>query len=84
MKRGIELDTRRFRTFYPSQIRNTFSEQGFVVRAEQAQFLWPMVLHRLTNHALISKAAEAPGRLLGLTSKLGSPVIVRADRQSRV
>jgi SAM-dependent methyltransferase len=84
MKHGIELNTRRFRIFSPSQIRNAFTEQGFVVRAEQAQFLLPMVLHRLTNHALLSKAAEVPGRLLGLTSRFGSPVIVRADRQSRV
>jgi len=84
MKRGLELNTRRFRIFSPFEIRNAFTDQGFAVRTEEAQFLWPMVLHRLVNQALLSKMAEVPGRLLGLTNKLGSPVIVRADRQSRV
>jgi SAM-dependent methyltransferase len=80
MKRGIELNTRRFRTFSPRHIRAAFAAHGFEVRAEQPQFLFPMVLHRLTNHILISKAAEIPGRLLGLTRWFGSPVIARADR----
>lgn len=80
MKRGIELNTRRFMTFSPHDIHAAFAAQGFEVRAEQPQFLLPMVLHRLTNHLVFSKAAEAPARLLGLTRWLGSPVIARADR----
>ena len=80
MKRGIELNTRRFMTFSPRDIHATFAAQGFEVRAEQPQFLLPMVLHRLTNHLLLSKAAEVPARVLGLTRFLGSPVIARADR----
>ena len=84
MKRGIEVNTRPFLTFSPTQIRRAFAGQGFVVRAECGQFLWPMVVHRLTNHALLSKAAELPGRVLGLTSRFGSPVIARADRQAPV
>jgi hypothetical protein len=83
MKRGIELNTRRFLTFSPRQIHSAFATQGFVVRAEQPQFLFPMVLHRLTNHLFVSKAAEVPGRLLGLTRLFGSPVIARADRRSQ-
>jgi hypothetical protein len=53
-----------------------------VVHAEQPQFLLPMVLHRLANQSLLSRAAEVPGRWLGLTRRFGSPVIVRADRQA--
>jgi hypothetical protein len=40
-----------------------------------------MVLHRLTNRAALSKVAELPGRMLGLTRWLGSPIIARADRR---
>jgi SAM-dependent methyltransferase len=80
LKRGIEQNTRRFKIFSPRDIHAAFEAQGFVVRAEHPQFLLPMVLHRLTNHVLLSKAAEAPGRLLGITRRLGSPVIARADR----
>jgi ubiquinone/menaquinone biosynthesis C-methylase UbiE len=82
IKKGIELNTRRFMTFSPSQIHAAFEANGFVVRAEQAQFLLPMVLHRLANQSALSRAAEVPGRWLGLTSRFGSPVIVRADRRS--
>lgn len=80
-KRDIELNTRRFRTFTPQEIRRAFADQGFIVRAERPQYLLPMVLHRLTNHAGLSKVAELPGRVLGLTRWLGSPIIVRADRR---
>jgi len=52
------------------------------VRAEDAQFLVPMVLHRLANSALLSRAIEVPGRMLGLTRWFGSPVIARADRRT--
>jgi hypothetical protein len=40
-----------------------------------------MVLHRFTNRAALSKVAETPGRLLGLTRRFGSPKIIRADRR---
>jgi ubiquinone/menaquinone biosynthesis C-methylase UbiE len=81
VKKGIELNTRRYLTFWPRQIHTAFSERGFVVRAEQGQFLLPMVVHRLANQATLSKAAELPGRVLGLTRWFGSPIIVRADRR---
>jgi hypothetical protein len=82
LKKGIELNTRRFMTFSPSQIRVAFASRGYVVRAERPQFLWPMVLHRLANRSAFSTAAELPGRVLGLTRWFGSPILVRADRES--
>jgi SAM-dependent methyltransferase len=80
LKRGIELNTRRFMTFTPPEIRRAFAELDFILRAERPQFLLPMVLHRLINHPGLSKVAELPGRALGLTRWFGSPIIVRADR----
>jgi len=82
LKRGIELNTRRFMTFSPQEIHSAFAAQGFVIRAEQPQFLFPMVLHRLANQSVLSRAAELPGRWLGLTRTFGSPVILRADRRT--
>ena len=81
MKRSIELNTRRYMTFTPQEIRRAFTAHDFIVRAERAQFLLPMVLHRLANRAAFSRAAELPGRILGLTRWLGSPIIARADRR---
>lgn len=81
VKRRIELNTRRYHVFAPHQINSAFLENGFFVGAERAQFLFPMVLHRFTNRAALSKVAETPGRLLGLTRRFGSPKIIRADRR---
>lgn len=81
LKKGIELNTRHFLMFTPRQIDEAFASQGFDVRSEQPQFLIPMVLHRLARSPLLSRMAEVPGRVLGLTRWFGSPVIVRADRR---
>jgi 2-polyprenyl-3-methyl-5-hydroxy-6-metoxy-1,4-benzoquinol methylase len=82
VKKNLELNTRRFLTFTPAEIARAFTSQGFIIGATEPQFLWPMVLHRLTNRAGLSNAAELPGRLLGLTRRYGSPVLLRADRPS--
>jgi SAM-dependent methyltransferase len=81
VKRNLELNTRRFMTFTPREIRRAFAEHAFIVRAERPQYLVPMVLHRLTSRPGLSKAVELPGRVLGLTRWLGSPIIARADRR---
>ncbi len=68
--------------FAPSQINAAFADRGFIVRKERPQFLLPMVLHRWADRAALSRLAETPGRLLGLTRWFGSPIIVRADRRA--
>ncbi len=80
LKRRVERNTRPFAMFHPRQIGRAFARRGFGVCAERPQFLLPMVLHRLVRSAAISRAAETPARLSGLTRAFGSPVIVRADR----
>lgn len=82
LKRAIELNTRDFLLFSPSEIHTAFAESGFIVRKEHPQFLLPMVLHRWADRAALSRLAEAPGMLLGLTRWFGSPIIVRADRRA--
>ena len=81
LKRSVELNTRRFLIFRPRDIHTAFQDSGFSVREERPQFFLPMVLHRMGKHAALSKVAEAPGRLLGLTRWFGSPIIIRADRR---
>jgi len=80
LKKRIERNTRPFELFHPRQIREAFARRGFQVRSERPQFLFPMVLYRLTGSVPFARTAEWPGRRLGLTQMLGSPVIVRADR----
>ncbi|MBA3555971.1 MAG: methyltransferase domain-containing protein [Gemmatimonadales bacterium] len=80
LKKRIEQNTRPFELFHPRQIREAFGRRGFEVRSERPQFLLPMVLYRLTGSVPLARTAEWPGRRLGLTRMLGSPVIIRADR----
>jgi ubiquinone/menaquinone biosynthesis C-methylase UbiE len=82
LKRAIELNTREFMLFTPSEINTAFADRGFVVRKARPEFLLPMVLHRWADQSALSRLAEAPGRLLGLTRWFGSPIIVRADRRT--
>lgn len=81
LKKRIERNTRPFTLFHPHQIRTAFQSNGFRVAAERPQFLFPMALHRWSNSAKLARLLELPGRRLGVTHWLGSPVILRADRQ---
>jgi len=79
-KKKVEGNTRPFKLFRPAEIRAELAKHGFAEQAMRPQFLWPMVLHRMLGAAAFSRAIEAPGRALGMTALLGSPVIVRAAR----
>lgn len=82
LKRRVEPGTRSYRLFTGREVAEAFAEAGFSVGEARPQFLFPMALHRLLGSALLARALEAPGRALGLTRALGSPVIVRADREA--
>ncbi|HUR94367.1 MAG TPA: class I SAM-dependent methyltransferase [Gemmatimonadales bacterium] len=83
MKRSIEgVTTRRFSLYDRQEMADAFASAGFRIAAEQPQFLMPMVLYRLAGSARFARLAEWPARRVGLTRLLGSPVIVRADRQA--
>jgi Methyltransferase domain len=79
-KKRFEGNTRPFVQYRPAEIERAFLVNGFQVTGVRAQFLWPMVLHRMIGRVGVSKALEAPGRATGLLRLLGSPVIVRAER----
>ena len=81
-KRRVEHNTRPFELFHPAEVDREFARHGFVVGGRRAQFLLPMVVHRMLGSRPIAAAAELPGRLLGLTRLFGSPIIVRADRSA--
>ncbi len=83
-KQRIERTTRPFQLFSPGEIRREFRRHSYRIVADRPQFLWPMVLHRAHGSRALARALEAPGRWLRVTAALGSPVVVRADRDQRV
>lgn len=79
-KKRIEGNTRTYTLFPHRQIAGAFAEHAFRRTALDKQFFLPMVLHRMLKCPPLSRLAEFPFRVLGLTALLGSPVIARFER----
>jgi hypothetical protein len=80
MKKRVEGDTRPFAVFADDEVEGAFASQGFRVAERRPQFAVPMALHRALHMAALSRGLERAARVAGVTSRLGSPVIVRVDR----
>lgn len=79
-KKSIEKNTRVYKSFLPSQLTDAFREHGFGVTDSYGQFVLPMFVHRALSGARWLQSVESAFRGAGLTSSLGSPVLMRADR----
>lgn len=80
LKRGIEGNTRPYTVFRDAEIEGALQSAGLRPNRRWAQFFWPMALHRALRAASVSRALEGLAGLLGLRRLLGSPVILRAQR----
>lgn len=80
LKKLIEKNTRTYRTFWDRELRACFARQGFTMTAEYRQFTLPMALHRLCANTSLVRQAEESFRKIGVTGKLGNPVLIRFDR----
>jgi 2-polyprenyl-3-methyl-5-hydroxy-6-metoxy-1,4-benzoquinol methylase len=81
MKKRVEGDTRPFTVFRDAEIEDAFAASGFAVTARRPQFVLPMALHRAARAAPLSRVIEGGLRAAGLTSALGSPVVLRLERR---
>jgi 2-polyprenyl-3-methyl-5-hydroxy-6-metoxy-1,4-benzoquinol methylase len=79
-KKRVEGDTRPFAVFADDDVAAAFAGHGFQVGGRRPEFAVPMALHRALGVAALSRGLERTARIAGITSRLGSPVIVRADR----
>jgi ubiquinone/menaquinone biosynthesis C-methylase UbiE len=80
LKKNFEGNTRPFTCFSETELLEVFGEFGFVRRDRYPEFFLPMILHKILKWPLVSSRAEALFRLLGITSCLGSPVILKLVR----
>lgn len=72
--------TRPFAYFDRREIEAWLGQAGFAPDAHVGQFFWPVALHRLIGRAGTTRLLEQLAWRLGLTRRLGSPVILRALR----
>ena len=80
VKKRVEGDTRPFAVFADDEVEAAFAAAGFRTAERRPQFAVPMAVHRGLRMAALSRGLEGALRAAGITSRLGSPVIVRADR----
>jgi 2-polyprenyl-3-methyl-5-hydroxy-6-metoxy-1,4-benzoquinol methylase len=80
-KKRAEGNTRPWRLFRHSEIREAFRKHGFGVETRRGQFFLPMVLHRILKCRSLTRALEGGCRALGLIAVWGSPVIVKMVRE---
>ena len=80
-KKRLEGNTRTYASFWPQELRIQLRSLGFAPRAQVKELCLPLVLHRALNASAPLRLAESAMRVAGLTKLIGSPVILRADRQ---
>lgn len=80
-KKAVEGNTRSFHCFEPGEVVAECARHGFGRPAVRRQFFLPMVVHRAMGRAGASRAAERVSGWMGLTRALGSPVILRVQRE---
>lgn len=81
LKRAVEGNTRTYISFSHDQVQQVLHAHRFNSPRRVKQFVLPMVAHRLGRGSAPLRMVESLGRTLGLTAMVGSPVILRVDRQ---
>jgi len=79
VKRGIEKNTRNYRSFSRKELSMELNRNDFCVAGVYPQFVLPMVVHRAMKGAGWLRSVEKFCATIGITRIFGSPVILRAD-----
>src|SRR5690606_5258377 len=81
LKKAVERNTRTYLSFSHAQLQQALAAQGFDSPRRVSQFVLPMVAHRLGKGSAPLRFVESLCRATGITALVGSPVILRMDRQ---
>ena len=82
-KKKFEGDTRTFRLFSDSELKNAFGMHNYATVSRKGQFFFPLVLHRMFKSNRALKVFERLLSRLKLTDKFGSPVVMSAHKKDR-
>jgi ubiquinone/menaquinone biosynthesis C-methylase UbiE len=83
LKVQLEPDTRPFTTVPLADVSAEFERHGFRVIEVQRQYMLPMAMHRRLRSAAFSRWAEGLFASVGMTQRMGSPIIVLAERMTQ-
>jgi SAM-dependent methyltransferase len=82
LKRRLEGDTRHYATYSVRDIAEELGKNGFRVIAVDRQFTLPIIVHRILQRPALSRRAEEWLERAGITSRIGSPALLLAERRS--
>lgn len=82
-KKKMEKNTRTWRNFSHREVVDAFASAGCNPVSRRGQFFWPMVLHRAIKSPTLSTALEWLPAALGLTARLGTPVLAAFHTDTR-
>lgn len=82
-KKAVEKNTRTYQIFKPGEVASEMARHGFWSPVERRQFFLPMVVHRAVKSGRFSRLSERVSSALGLTGWLGSPIVLRVERETR-
>lgn len=80
-KKQFEGDTRTFTLFTDTQVKKQLALHDYKKEYRKGQFFFPLVVHRMFKSNGILRAVETLLSKIGLSSVLGSPVVMSAGRQ---
>jgi ubiquinone/menaquinone biosynthesis C-methylase UbiE len=80
VKRRIERNTRPYFDYDVADVAGALRDAGLAVVASQREFALPMVVHRTAARPAMSRWLEARAERAGLTDRIGSPVLMLAQR----
>jgi len=75
--------TEPYRVMADSQVRDVLDRAGFRIREMHRQFVLPIAIHKAIGSRRFTTTSEAFLRAVGLTTLVGSPVTVVAERCAR-
>jgi SAM-dependent methyltransferase len=81
LKKAIEGNTRTFLVFKPGEVAAEMARHGFGHPVTRRELFVPMVVHRAVGRGGFSRGVERVSRLFGLTRTLGSPIVLRVERE---
>lgn len=79
-KRRIEGNTRPYFDYAPGEVEGCLEGLGFRPVGRVGQFVLPMALHRAVGRPGLSKLLEGGAARAGLRARLGSPLLLLAER----
>ncbi|MFN8451199.1 MAG: class I SAM-dependent methyltransferase [Anaerolineae bacterium] len=81
LNKQLDGNTHSYTSFDEGELLGEFDQHHFRICERYPEFFLPMMLHRTMKMQKVSESLERVSRRIGLTTKYGSPVILKLIRE---